>query len=224
MSPKSKKDRRQAIKQRSLKMARKEKSEFLSAFGTTFEIWKKIVDAVLSLGGNDEDIRRLLTDKSLAKKVAEVIMASKQKVSEIYKVVFDYGLSLAEMIKLGNYGWFNDDITAKNFPLQGTGKQESELLLVHLNRDVTTKEVLEYLNSQGLEPAKIEHLLAFGTTYPEVQREFPIVALGSSFVGDSGSRRCPYLSCSVGLRELRLPWVVDDNPWHGSCRFVAVRK
>jgi len=37
-------------------MARK-KSEFLSAFGTAFEIWKAIIEAVTARGGTDDDLR-----------------------------------------------------------------------------------------------------------------------------------------------------------------------
>jgi hypothetical protein len=205
-------------------MAKREKSKFLSAFGTAYEIFKKIADAVMSLGGNDEDIRRLLTDSDLAKKVAEVIMAGKQKVRETYKSMVDYSKTLAEMIKAGDYGWFNDDITEKHFPLQGAGQYEVEMELVHLNRNVTTKEVLEHLNNLGLEPAKIEHLLAFGAAYPELQRQFPIVALGSSFVGGGGVRFYPCLSSGGDRRELSLGWDVDDSHWDDDCRFLAVRK
>jgi len=57
-------------------MPRKKKSEFLSALGVMLECWKAIVDAVLSLGGGDGDLRRIVTEKGLAMKLAEDIMAS----------------------------------------------------------------------------------------------------------------------------------------------------
>jgi len=148
----------------------------------------------------------------------------KMEVYKVYGVMVDYNLSLAEMIKAGQYELINDDITGENFPIRGTGQQEVELMLVHLNRIVTTREVLEYLNSQGLEPAKIEHLLAFGAVYPDAQREFPIVALGSSFVADGGSRYYPYLRSDGHERRLNLSWDDADDHWGGSCRFLALRK
>jgi len=175
-------------------------------------------------GVTREDLTFLRKSRTLAKKIAEMIMSSKQKVRETYKVVVDYGLSLAEMIKSGNYHWFNDNITAKNFPLEGNGKQEAELVMVHLNRDATTKEVLEYLKEQGLEPAKIEHLLAFGTSYPDVQREFPIAGLGSVWVDADGDRSYPWLDCNDSQRELSLDWNDGDFPWDDSWRFLALRK
>ncbi|MCX6743687.1 MAG: hypothetical protein NT116_05665 [Candidatus Parcubacteria bacterium] len=143
---------------------------------------------------------------------------------KIYKVVVDYSKTLAEMIKAGNYSWFNDDITEKYFPLQGAGQHEVEMELVHLNRNATTKEVLEHLNGLGLESAKIEHLLAFGVAYPDVQKEFPVIALGSVWVLSSGLRSSPCLFSSNGQRRLSLSWHKDGTPWGEACRFLAVRK
>src|SRR3989344_1562887 len=55
-------------------MARKPKSEFLSGAGTAYEILKAISDAVRGKGGDDDDLRRLLSDKDLAREVASVIV------------------------------------------------------------------------------------------------------------------------------------------------------
>lgn len=173
-------------------------------------------------GVTREHLALLRKNRAKAMTVAHLIMGI---IQQTYKVIVDYGLSLAEMIKAGKYGWFNDDITAKNFTLEGSGQHEAELVLVHLNRDATTKEVREYLDEQGLAPAKIEHLLAFGAAYPELQREFPIAALGSSFVRGLGGRSCPCLCCrGVGGRGLDLTWHDGDSPWGGGWRFLALRK
>jgi len=60
-------------------MARK-KSEFLAALGIAFEIFKAIADAVISRGGNDDDLRRIVSEKGLAGKIAEVVMAGRAAV------------------------------------------------------------------------------------------------------------------------------------------------
>ncbi len=140
-----------------------------------------------------------------------------------YKVIVDYTLTLAEMIVAGNHGRFWDENDDSRFPLQGTGQHEVELVLVpvYLNQDVETWDVLEYMDSQGLEPANIEQLLAFGTTYPKIRREFSIVALGSSTKG----RYHRYYPCLVsydGRRDLHL-CQTDDHPWDGESFFLAVR-
>ena len=77
------------------------------------------------------------------------------------------------------------------------------------------------MKETGYEPAKIEHLLAFGEEYSEEQRKFPVIGLGS-VAGVGGDRGVPYLSRSGSERSLDLSWF--DGDWGGGCRFLAVRK
>ena len=141
-----------------------------------------------------------------------------------FPVTVDYDMPLDAMIDAGKYDWKNDDITVEHFPIEGTGTVECKLLLVHLDRSFTTAEVEEQLKAQGLEPAKIEHLLAFGAKYPEKQLKFPIIALGSSWVDSDGDRYVPYLSRDGSKRRLRLGWDRPDRTWSDDCRFLAVSK
>ena len=55
-------------------MAQK-KSGLLSACGTFFQIMKALIDEVLSLGGNDEDVRKILNNPDLCRTIAKAIMA-----------------------------------------------------------------------------------------------------------------------------------------------------
>lgn len=128
-------------------------------------------------------------------------------------------MSFADMIKAGSYGSVNEEITAANFPFEGTGKVETEIRLIHFNKWMTTQHVLAELEKLGLRPATLVELLAFGAKYPE-QREYPIVALGS---------RARYYDVLVPVldedgdgRDLRL--YRCDNRWRGSDRFLCVRK
>ncbi len=139
-----------------------------------------------------------------------------------YPVVIDYGKSVEEMVVYGNYNWSNPDTTSKNFPLSGTGNVSVSLEFVHLNKSVSTREVSDYLEANGLRAATIEELLVFGMTYPEIQREFPVVALGSSWVDSRSRRRVPYLVGHGSGRKLYLHWSAYD--WDDVCRFLAVRK
>ena len=142
--------------------------------------------------------------------------------ASVYSVAVDYGKSVEEMVSSGNYDWKNDDINSRNFPVKGEGMVNVNLELVHLDKSVGSEEVLAYLEANGMRPATVEELLAFGATYPEIQREFPIICLGSSWVDPDGGRVVPYLSGSGSRRGLSLYWFGDD--WRGRCRFLAVRK
>ncbi|OGH64178.1 MAG: hypothetical protein A2821_04155 [Candidatus Magasanikbacteria bacterium RIFCSPHIGHO2_01_FULL_41_23] len=99
---------------------------------------------------------------------------------------------------------------------------EYELVLVHLNKVLSTEQVLVELDRCGLEAGNIGQLLAFGEKFPDIQREFPIIALGSVCVSSNGSRCSPYLGRDDRERGLDLSWV--DRDWYEDCRFVAFRK
>ncbi|MFH1315615.1 MAG: hypothetical protein ABIH67_04420 [Candidatus Uhrbacteria bacterium] len=201
-----------------------QKSEFISAFGTAWEIWKTIVEAVMSVGGSDDDLRRLLSDSERMTKVAQMIVSGNEDNHKSFPITINYNQTLKQMIAAGKYDWTNPDIIAKNFPIQGKGEAVYELILVHLNRQATTRQVEEHLATQGLEPVRIEHLLAFGAANPNVQRQFPIIALGSGWVSPRGRRGVPFLDRNGSLRDLNLDWGAPGNHWDASCRFLALRK
>lgn len=199
------------------------KSEFLSSFGTAFEVFKAMSDAVLAMGGDDNDLRRLLSDSSLGKQVAEVIMGRGAKyLGDTLTVTLYYPRTFEEMVAAGHYDWVNQDITSGHFPITREGETAIEVVLVHLNKVASTADVLHYMGEHGLAPAPIEHLFAVGEQYPDLQRKFPIVALGSVWRFSRGLRFVAGL-CEFGARrDLGLRWFECD--WRDDCRFLAVRK
>ncbi len=145
------------------------------------------------------------------------------KLREEYVVFLDYGKSVEEMVSAGQYKRKNSDINSKNFPTKGEGTANVNLELVHFGKSVSSEYVLVYLKENGMRPATVEELLAFGATYPKIQREFPIICLGSSWVDSDGTRSVPYLDGRGSERDLNLCWL--DVDWLASCRFLAaVRK
>jgi hypothetical protein len=132
----------------------------------------------------------------------------------------DYGKPLEQMISAGRYDWKNDDITAKRFPVVGQDIEQFEAKIFHFDCHMSSEAVVEAIKAAGWEPGKIEHLLSFGVKYPEEQRKYPIIALGSgALVG--GGRRVPGLSRRGAERGLRLGWW--GRGWDGDYRFLAVR-
>jgi len=142
-----------------------------------------------------------------------------------FRIEVDYSMSLNKMISAGNYDWKNDDITAARFPVKGEGKVEFEAKLFHFNRDISSEAAVTHIKDADpqnpWEPAKTEHTLAFGAKYPELQREYPIVGLGS--VAKVDFDRDVLRLCRRGSgRSLYLSrW---DGDWYGDYRFLAVRK
>jgi hypothetical protein len=197
----------------------REKSQFLSGFGVAFEIFKRIADAVLEQGGSDGDLRRVLSEEGLASGVAKLIVSS---VRQSFKVLVDCTKSLAEMIQAGSYGYVNSDINSKNFRVEGQGQQKVEVVLFHFKRAISIDDALREMEKAGYRPARIEELLALGAQYPDLQKQFPIVALGSMWQNPNGYCGVAFLGRVDAERKLSSDWIESD--WSGGCRFVAVRK
>jgi len=128
---------------------------------------------------------------------------------------------LPEMIGAGKYDWTNSEITEERFPIKGIGSRQVESALFHFGRYISSEDAIKEMDKEGYRPAATEELLAFGEHNPQVQREFPIVELGS-VARVHGDRYVLYLDeCGSG-RRLYLHWF--DCGWGGYCRFLAVRK
>ncbi len=197
----------------------REKSQFLSGFGTALQIFKAIADAVLEAGGSDDDLRRVLSDKGLATKIAKVI------VNELffYKVTVDYKQTVIQMIQAGKYDWINDDITAERFPIQGEGEKEVEVTLFHFGWKISSETAISAMDKAGYRPATIEELLALGSSHPRLQGQFPVMALGSAWQDSDRGRCIPCLDWGSSGRSLGLRWF-ETSDWREYCRFAAVRK
>lgn len=213
--------------------SREKKSETVRGAGFLAAFWISFEAAVREAGGSNDEIHRLGTEEGAdtLRKMArvavlrgecEIVVPEEQPVETTYPVTVDHGQSLEEMIATGRYGTSNSDITAKHFPITGAGQVEVQLHLVHLNRVATTDEVLAELDRRGLRPATLPELLAFGAKYPDLQREFPIAALGSVWRFPDGRRLVAALDNWSGGRGLDLHWL--EGGWGEYCRFAAVSK
>jgi hypothetical protein len=126
--------------------------------------------------------------------------------------------SFAEHIAYGTYDWVNNDITKKRFPLTLPAGPR-QLVLVHFNKVMTSQKVEAWAKDNGYEVALIDDLLAVGShsEYKELQRQFPIVALGSSAVLD-GDR---HVSCLCRVDSERYLFLIyDGDDWFARCRFL----
>jgi len=146
-------------------------------------------------------------------------------VDDIFRLSVDYSQSLEQMIAAGQYDWTNDSITAQRFPIEGNCVVEFEGRYFHFNRNISSENVIKEIEAADTanpwSTAKIEHVLSHGKTFPEEQRKFPIIGLGS-VAEVLGNRDVPYLDRLDSERELDLGWFDDD--WDPVCRFLAVRK
>jgi hypothetical protein len=140
-----------------------------------------------------------------------------------FPIIVDYSKSLAEMIKVGNYDWVHSGIREKCVPFHcKLTKTELNFELVSYNRFIKSDKVVRDLDNCGLRPATLPKLLVFGSTYPDKQRDFSIIALGSAWQRENGCCWIVCLSHNGFCRELNLD--IWDGVWFDGYYFAAVRK
>jgi hypothetical protein len=138
--------------------------------------------------------------------------------------------SIETMIGRGKY--HHADSLIEFFPTQQQNEAAIQVKLVQFNRVATSDEVLHELDRNGMRPITLPELLAFGATYPDMQRSFPIVALGTVWsvpgcgqttcFDDLITRHITYLDGSKSERTLRRTRF--ESGWGAECRFAAVPK
>lgn len=98
-------------------------------------------------------------------------------------LLIDYKQSVDTLIKKGNYVgvdpyigstvFVKNEVTPKDTVIQQTA------ILLNFNQTMTSKNVIDSMKIRGLRPATAQELYSLGMQYPELQREFDIIALGS---------------------------------------------
>lgn len=107
-------------------------------------------------------------------------------------------LSLKELVDTGKYSYVDKEITEKYFNVQVVGKPKTDtVLLIYFAQTLTSESVLSKMEQGGVYPATIEHLLAVGAKYPELQKQFPVAALGSV----NPDKMVPLLEYNTGTKE-----------------------
>jgi hypothetical protein len=182
---------------------------------------ERFAAADLTLGQMNAIVKKL-GGREAALKFLRGELAVSTPAHPTYTLDVDYDRKVEFLVQDGKYDWSNENLTSKNFPAHKQGKESIEAVLVHFNRDIGTDAALKELDQQGFRPPNIYELLAFGAKFPDVQREFPVVALGSVWQDSHGNRSVACLWLDGGGRRASLHWVGFD--WDAVYRFLAVRK
>ncbi len=196
----------------------------------------RVIETLDEKGLSSEQVQNDLLGKGILADIAEAIVHGTIPTREefrkllglvtmVFRFIVDYTMSLSETIALGKYDCVSDNITEKKFlkPTLFAGVQQAtqavEAELLHFG-SISSDSALANMKKQGFRPATIWELLAFGAKNPELQRQFPIVALGSScFL--LWERHVPILGGYFSGRGLYL--YRFDDVWLGHFRFLVVR-
>jgi hypothetical protein len=205
---------------------RKDVSLLVSAAGWIASFVGDLISLLRDRGVSDEQIHALVTDdlsaKKMLNKIADAIAEIIKSAKSLYVVAMNYATSIEVLVKRGKYNWSNSNITTKNFPTKYTGKSDLEIDLVHFNRIISSEDVITELDKMGLRPVEAGELLKFGIKYPDVQKDFPIVALGLVWRDLGGNREVLCLLRNGVERNASLNYFA--GAWDDYYRFAATRK
>lgn len=146
----------------------------------------------------------------------------------VLNIIVDYSMTFDRMVSSGGYDVVDKGITQKHFPMSGKGIGKYECKLFHFNCNISSGKAEEMIRKEDRGnqwvPATIEHLLAFGAAFPELQRTFPIVGLGCIRRLFAFSRAA-ILWGSSAMRGIECQWRESES-WDVTFafRFLAVRR
>lgn len=147
---------------------------------------------------------------------------SRMVIKEINLVV-DYSQSLSEMITAGNYDWKNSVVNEKYFTVTKQLTAKRVVLLASLfcfSYHISSDEVINEMYKIKFKTAALPELLALGANYPELQRQFTIIALGSIFYRIGGNI-VPGLYSDGIKRKLSID--LYNNSWHSQTCFLGIK-
>lgn len=151
---------------------------------------KKVLETARQKGMTSDRFQELLKSGILADLFDSNARFDREAVRKALKLIgnapniltltVNYDLTLEQMVARGDYS--HVDSAINGLEVRGRrGMHQYEAQLLHFKRRTFTKVIrseMEALDKERpWEPAKIEHLLAFGDQYPEEQCKFNILAL-----------------------------------------------
>jgi hypothetical protein len=210
-------------------------SDVLSNLGFAFEVFKVIAHAVMAKGGTMQHLRRIVKEPALQRSIADLVVPAGSEIERPlvdgeycvhvgYDMPRDKATLEAEFSKngvsdlfTGNYEWTNHPSCTGIDQTPG----ERIMLVKHFDRETESEANIAEMDKLGYRPATHLEAYAFAKANPELQRQFWIVALGSSAMDDG--RRCVAVLGSVSDRRiLDRGWF--GYGWRSSFRFLFVRK
>ena len=142
----------------------------------------------------------------------------------LFDFTVDYTRTVAEMVQAGKYDRSSNIITSEHYPIpkNKVGKKENIFAKMFCyNRFMSSKDAIREMKKEGFRPATAHEAMAFSEKNPDLQRQYPIIALGSIW-RDNYSHNILFLDGNICERKLIFgDW--GGGKWAGYCRFLGVR-
>jgi hypothetical protein len=138
-------------------------------------------------------------------------------------LIVEPNIPFKQRVQSGNYRWVATDLTEEHFPVTPDQIGNWQWRLFLFRSGVLSEEAVSLMRGEGYDAAQIGHTLAFGEKYPDEQRKYTIVGLGS-FVMIRGRHQVPVLWFDSPGTEAREIGLRDFDCWSQHVRFLGVRR
>ncbi len=168
------------------------KSDMVRGMSFATEFLTELYKEVINLGGTEEVMFEKMKNGGLAKEFAKLIVTGANNAKNILRILSN--LSFKDRITHGKYDWVNSDITEEHFPTIISADYDAEYKLFHFNRNISSSDnMIKEMDKDEYRPGTLAELLVLGETQLELQKQFPIIALGSVWQDSAGNRNVPAL-------------------------------
>lgn len=209
--------------------------EVMGALDLSGRFFNALAVSVMSRGGGLEDLRRAVDDRQLLEKITDLIVPkvfSEEVLPPFFKLPVDYQASLnfrdlqkdftpggVSRVFADSHEWHEH----ASCRLMDCTSGDRVMRLWHLDRKVSSEKAIRELTRlhepYAYRPATPWELYAFSRVYPDLQRQFWIVALGAHFMW----RGQPCVAVLQGDENQRMfEHYLLDHPWSKKCRFLSV--
>ena len=142
-------------------------------------------------------------------------------------IEIDYSKSFDEQTSACKCDWIDPDVNEENFISTIEVDKEKTVLFLKLffchddcKEGMVSEEIIEKMKKDNYRPAILCEILALGTSYPWLQTQFPILALGSIWDDSKKTRYVPRIYVEEKNR------IVDtgffDSTWTGGFAFLGI--
>ena len=177
--------------------------------GLGYSVYREIISRAKSMNCDQETIDDLFIgegDHNIEKMAATLSGIDLSSTNyEINIPTTDF----SELVILGNYDRIDKKIHRRHFIKPGVPNKKVNLEIMNYNKPTTLKamqEEREDLAEKGFRGANIYEILTFGIQHPEVQREFPILAMKAETNRVMGYKGILALQQKNGERHLSIVW------------------
>jgi hypothetical protein len=147
---------------------------------------------------------------------------TQSRIIGIFTITLGGTSKISELVKRGNYDWFNEWITDDHFPTQPHAPVGRTIKLVEFDHDPSSEEIIQEFRRLGLKRPTYEDALQFGVEHPGEQCKHSIVFLHEPVLDPDGRLGVLALHMGVRRRGLGLYWF--DVRWGRQCVLAGVRK